>query len=89
LALALVFIPNGEGFPTFDGRTDIDATIRGNWKETEKWNVQFNGTAREVRINDNPFGDVRFSGVTENSVLNANLTAIFDARPQIISATLN
>ncbi|MER3632583.1 MAG: hypothetical protein C4325_10820, partial [Blastocatellia bacterium] len=89
LPLLLAFIPTGSGFPSLDGRTDIEAKIQGNWKETAKWVIDFDGIARDVRINDNPFGEVKFSGATSNEVLNANLTAIFNGRPQVISASLN
>lgn len=89
LPLALAFVPTGNGFPTFDGRTDIDAKIQGNLRQTERWVVDFDGTARNVTVNDNPFGEVKFSGVTRNSLLNASLTALFEGRPQVISASLN
>jgi translocation and assembly module TamB len=51
--------------------------------------VKFNGTARDVFINQNAFGIVTFNGDTVGERLNANLTTNFNNRPQVISGSVN
>ena len=61
------------------GRSDVPSS----------YNINFSGTARQVVVNENAFGEVAFKGNTVNQILNADLTATLEGRPQLINATVN
>lgn len=89
LPLALSFLPKSDSIPTFAGSTDFTAKAVGIWKDSATYNINFDGTARDVVVNDNPFGAIEFKGTTTGNVLKASLTAILDNRPQLIGASIN
>jgi translocation and assembly module TamB len=89
LPLALAFLPRSDAIPTITGMADFTATAVGAYDRSSSYNINFNGTAQNVVINDNPFGSVTFSGNTVNQLLTANLTATVEGRPQQINATVN
>lgn len=75
--------------PTMTGNVDFTARATGRYDVPQSYNINFNGVARDVVVNDNPFGQVTFQGTTSNQVLNADLTATLDGRPQVINASVN
>ncbi len=75
--------------PTIVGNADFTAKALGRSDTPSSFNITFNGTARDVIVNENSFGQVAFQGTTTNQVLNADLTATLDGRPQVINATVN
>jgi translocation and assembly module TamB len=75
--------------PSMTGLADFTAKATGRSDTPSSFNVNFNGTARDVVINENAFGQVTFQGTTANQILNADLTATLDGRPQVINATVN
>jgi autotransporter translocation and assembly factor TamB len=87
--LALTFLPRSDAIPTITGTADFTAKATGVYDRPSSYNVNFNGTAQNVVINDNPFGTVTFNGNTVNQLLTANLTATVEGRPQQINATVN
>jgi translocation and assembly module TamB len=89
LPLALSFLPKGETIPTFSGLADFTAKAVGEYDRPSSYNINFNGAARDVVVNENTFGAVEFKGTTTNQVLNADLTATLDGRPQKINASVN
>jgi translocation and assembly module TamB len=89
LPLALTFLPKSDVIPTITGITDFTAKATGFYDRPSTYSVNFNGTAQNVVINDNPFGQVTFTGNTVDQLLSANLTATIDGRPQQINATVN
>ncbi|HUR99343.1 MAG TPA: translocation/assembly module TamB domain-containing protein [Pyrinomonadaceae bacterium] len=80
---------NNESVPAITGNADFVAKATGRSDVPSSYNINFNGTARQVVVNENAFGDVTFKGNTANQILNADLTATLDGRPQVINATLN
>ena len=76
-------------FPTVAGNADFTARATGRSDTPSSYNINFNGTARDVVVNENAFGQVTFQGNTANQILNADLTATLDGRPQVINATVN
>jgi translocation and assembly module TamB len=88
LPLALSFLPAGDAMPTVTGLADVTAKTVGVFDRPESYNVNFNGTARDVIVNENAFGAVTFKGITANQELNADLTAIMDGREQLVTANL-
>lgn len=78
-----------ESVPTMTGLADFTAKATGRYDVPSSYNVNFNGTARDVVVNENSFGEVTFKGTTVNQILNADLTANMGGRPQVISATVN
>lgn len=89
LPLALSFLPQSDSIPTFAGLVDVTARAMGEYDRPSTYNVNFNGTARDVVINDNAFGVITFNGQTTGQILTADLAATLDGRPQPINATLN
>ncbi len=90
LPLALAVLPkfNGAG-PPVTGTADFTAHALGDLDQPSSISVDFNGTASNVIANDRPFGQISFKGMTVNQVLNAEIVALLEGRPQTINATLN
>jgi translocation and assembly module TamB len=89
LPLALSFLPKSDALPTFAGLVDLNAKAKGVYDRSSSYQVDFSGTARDVVINENSFGVVTFKGNTVDQVLNADLTATLDGRPQPVNATVD
>lgn len=89
LPLALSFLPNNSSIPTISGTTDFTARATGETDRPAGLNVNFNGVGRNVVVNENVFGELTFKGVTANQMLNADLVATLDGRPQTITASVN
>lgn len=75
--------------PAVTGQTNFTASATGRYDVPSSYNVTFSGTAQQVVVNDNAFGEVAFRGTTVNQVLNADLTATLQGKPQVINATVN
>lgn len=89
LPLALSFLPANVSMPTVAGLTDFTASLTGDTDDSATYNFNFSGNARDVVVNDNPFGPITFSGTTANQILTADLTATLEGRPQVVNATVN
>lgn len=89
LPLALSFLPANENIPTITGTTDFTAKATGIADRSTTYNVNFDGVAQNVFVNESALGEVTFKGNTANQVLNADLTASFEGRPQTITASVN
>lgn len=89
LASLRPLLGQNDSIPAFTGIADLTARATGESDRPQTYNINFSGTAREVVINENPFGEVAFKGNTANQILNADLTATLDGRPQIINASVN
>lgn len=86
----LPFVPNSHGsIPDIDGIVNLTAKARGRTSDATSYDINFNGSGRNVVLNENALGEVTFSGKTENQMLNANLTANFQGQPQAIVASVN
>ncbi len=89
LPLILSLLPQTEGVVSISGTGDIVAKATGRYDQPSSYAVNFSGRGRDVVINDNPFGEVVINGVTENQILKADLTAVLDGQPQLVSATVD
>ena len=89
LNLALSFLPKSTAIPTFSGLVDLTAKATGDYDLPSTYQIDFNGTARDVIVNDHSFGVVTFDGKTNNQVLSADLIANLDGKQQPIKATLD
>jgi translocation and assembly module TamB len=89
LALAVSFLPPSTSLPSFSGLTDITANARGIYDQPSTFDVTFNGTARNVVISENSFGDVVFRGSTVDQELRAELVATLEGQPQVVNAEVN
>lgn len=91
IALARVrpFIPNGANLSNINGTVDLTAKATGESSRFSTYNVNFNGVGRGVVINENGLGDITFAGTTANQMLNANITANFNGKPQAIVGSVN
>lgn len=87
--LALSFLPKNDSIPDITGDVDFIAKATGEYDHTSSYLVNFNGTARNVLVGENVFGEVAFKGQTVNQMLTADLTANLEGHPQILNATLN
>lgn len=82
-------LPQSESIRGVGGVADFTATAVGDANAASSYNINFNGTARDVVVNENAFGTVTFTGATVNQVLNAELTATLDGVPQRVTASVN
>ena len=89
LASLKPWLPQSDSIPSITGVSDFTAKAMGETNRSTSYNVNFSGTARNVLVNENPFGDVTFKGTTANQMLNADLTATINGRPQVITASVN
>lgn len=89
LTLVRAMLPDNPNIPVITGLTDLTAKATGFKDRTSSYNINFNGTARDVFINENSFGVITFDGTTAGERLTANLTANFNGRPQVISGSVN
>ena len=89
LPLALAFLPENDAIPTIGGLTNFTADATGFYDRPTTYNIAFDGTARDVTVNENQFGVVKFSGKTTGQVLTASVTATLDGRDQVIDATVD
>lgn len=90
LPLALAALPPNPNIPEIAGTADFTASGFGNFNRTSTYNFNFAGEARDVQINGTPFGEsITVKGGTAAQVLTADLTAVFEGRPQVIDATVN
>jgi hypothetical protein len=72
-----------DAVPAITGNADFVAKATGRSDTPSSYNVNFSGTARQVVVNDNAFGDVTFKGNTANQILNSDVSVILDGRPQV------
>ncbi|MGI9035410.1 MAG: hypothetical protein ACR2GD_05160 [Pyrinomonadaceae bacterium] len=71
------------------GMVDLTARAKGNANDPKTFDINFNGAAQNVVINENALGTVTFVGNTANQQFNANLTATLGNQPQTITANVN
>lgn len=89
LPLVLAVLPADTNIPTITGAADFTAKGVGEIDRPSTINVNFNGSAKDVLINERALGMITFRGTTNDQILNADLVATLENRPQTISATLN
>lgn len=89
LPLALTFLPKNDAIPEITGDVDFVAKTAGRYDQTNTYFVNFTGTASNVIVGENAFGEVAFKGQTVNQMLTTDLTASLDGRPQVVNASLN
>ncbi len=83
------FIPNNENLPAINGIVNLKATATGRTEDSTSYNINFNGTGREIFVSGNSLGEIAFNGNTENQRLTANVTATLQGQRQEIVATVN
>jgi translocation and assembly module TamB len=71
------------------GTVDLTAKAKGNINDPKSFDINFNGAAQNVVINENLLGTVTFVGTTANQQFNANITATVGGQPQTIAANVN
>lgn len=89
LASLRPWFPNSQEAPEITGTADLTAKATGQTSNSSTFNINFNGIAHTVVVNQNSFGDVAFKGTTANQRLEADLTVSFDGRPQKVTANVN
>ncbi len=89
LASLLPLLPQSASLPNVSGTTEFTAKATGQTSQSSTYNINFSGAAHNVTINESALGEVTFKGNTVNNVLNADLTAMLEGRPQVVSATVN
>lgn len=89
LPLMLAILPKGVSLPVVTGDLDFTAKATGAYDRPSTYNVNFNGSAPNVMVNDASLGNVVFKGQTLGQMLTADLTAGLDGHPQVINASVN
>lgn len=88
LALVSTLIPSAS-VPSLSGEAAFTAKAVGRGNATETFNINFQGVASSVAVNGRPFGNINFSGVTQDRRLTAEITASLEGRPQVITGEVN
>jgi translocation and assembly module TamB len=90
LARVRPFIPNSQNLPNFNGVVDLTADATGIAERSNTYNINFNGTGRNITFENRAFGEVAFQGKTENQQLTATITTSFaNQQQQQIVASVN
>jgi translocation and assembly module TamB len=89
LARARPFIPNNQNLPVINGVVDLTAKATGEAERPSTYNINFNGTGRNVTVDGRAFGEIAFAGKTENQQFNATVNANLGGQPQQIVASVN
>jgi translocation and assembly module TamB len=83
------FIPNNQNLPVINGLVDLTAKATGEAERSSTYNINFNGTGRNVTVDGRAFGEIAFAGKTENQQFNATINANLGGQPQQIVASVN
>ena len=89
MPLVLALVPSNSSIPTVTGSTDVTAKAVGIFNDPSNTTITFDGVGRDIVVNDRAVGAVTYRGQTVGKILNANLVATLEGRPQEINATLN
>ncbi len=87
--LLVALLPQSTSIPTVAGNVDFNAQAHGIADRPSTYNVNFDGVASDVRINESVLGRIVFKGQTMNQILTAELTADLEGRPQVVNATVD
>lgn len=75
--------------PPVTGTVDFTAQVSGKLTEAETYQVQIEGTGRDVTVAGRAAGQVALRGRTENGTLNLELTTGFLGQPQTVTAQID
>lgn len=89
LPLVLALLPSNDSIPAITGDVEFTAKATGVYDRAATYDINFHGIAPNVQVADSALGNVAFKGQTNNQVLTADLTAVLDGRPQVVSASVN
>ena len=78
------FTARGTGDIAFNERGEFDAT-----DSFRSFDINFDGTAADLAVDERAFGNVAVTGRTQNQLLTANVTATVAGQQQTLLATLN
>ncbi|MFZ1701642.1 MAG: translocation/assembly module TamB domain-containing protein [Pyrinomonadaceae bacterium] len=87
--LVLAILPKNDSIPVITGDLNFTANATGTYDQPQTYDVGFDGLAPNIQIGETVLGQVTFKGKTSNRVLNADLTATLDARPQVVTASVD
>lgn len=87
--LLIALLPAGNSLPAITGNVDLNARASGIADQPRSYNINFDGMAPDVRVNDSVLGRIDLKGQTIDQVLTTDLTANFEGRPQVINATVD
>jgi translocation and assembly module TamB len=88
----LFALANQPGFTSVSGTADFTAHVVGNWEANEfsKYQITFDGQARDVVINGRSAGTLGLVGRTANQQLSITLTTgLFGPTPQVVAAQVD
>ena len=83
------FARNTGGVPQMSGTADIKASARGVFTDFSTYEININGTGRDVVINGRKAGELSLVGRTENKIFNLTLTSGILGQPQVITARVD
>jgi translocation and assembly module TamB len=77
------------GLPRLTGTADLNAKATGVFTDFSTYQINFDGTGKDVTINGKPAGELTLVGRTENQQLNVTFTTGLLGQPQVVSARVN
>jgi translocation and assembly module TamB len=87
--LLTAMFPPGTDIPAISGSLDFEAKATGISERPPTYNINFDGVASDVRVNETSLGRIVFKGQTVDQILTANLTGDLEGRPQVINTTVD
>lgn len=79
----------GGATPALSGTADFTADASGNFLDTRSYQINLNGTGRDVTINGQAAGTLALVGRTENQKFNFQLTTGILGQPQVVTASVD
>lgn len=80
---------NASRLPRLAGTANLNAKASGIFTDFSTYQINFDGTGRDVTINGKPAGELTLVGRTENKQLNVTFTTGLLGQPQPITASVN
>ncbi len=82
---------NRGNLPRVTGTANLNAKASGNFldKDFSNFQITFDGTGRDVKIDGKPAGELSLVGRTENRQLNVTFTTGVLGQPQAVTASVN
>lgn len=80
---------NRNRLPQFAGTVNVNAKANGVFDNFASYQVNFDGTGRDVTIKGTPVGELAIVGRTENQQLSVSFTTGLFGSPQVVNANVN
>lgn len=78
-----------DALPEFGGRGQFTITATGKYADSTTYQLNIDGSGRDVTMNGRSIGELTLVGRTENRIFNLNLTTGIFGAPQVVNASVD